>query len=521
MKGWQWLFLVAAVTTGVVLAFVPALGGGESDVGRRYHGRTIASGDWTFAFGGGLGIVETSHPISGVGFGPGRDELAYSAPAASGGPSALWTVHISFPEGDPAWHGGGPLPVSPRLLTTAPLETTFKGPIWWSPDGTRIALRACEGESNQLVIVDSLSGEVATVPESDGVVDLAWSPGSSEVALVRAEEGKRSVWVFSREKGESRQLGAGGYDLRWSLDGKMLHWLRDDSEEVWTAVRWDLSSGALELGGPRPGRAKGALWSPNGQLCATLAPASDGGDDQIVVYSANSTVGETLSLPGLEPEKLLGWSPDSQFVLALARGNVLAVVSARPPGTGVAEMVRISHWSFDNRASVSGLPIDAEAALPTWASSGSMLVHVLGAGEVKSRLGSASGILLVHSVERKYLGGTVLDEKLERKVVDSNLKQIALGMLMYLNDWDETFPYSDDVDYLRGAIDRYLKNQSVFMRPGTDDNVVVSFTIDPGAPLSSVEDPASTPIATIDYSPEFYGIAYMDGHVRMFGKGKE
>jgi len=524
MKGWQWVFLVASVTAGAVFVLVPALGGDESEGIERYAVREIASGDWTLTWAGVDDLRVTAGPVTGLAFGPGRTELACCAPATSGGPSALWTTHITSSAGDrrsSRWRP--PLGVSARLIASAPPETTFRGPIWWSSDGSQIALRACAGESNRLVIVDYLSGEMTAVPDSDNVVEAAWSPDGGQTALVREKEGTRSVWAYSRETGESRRLGAGGYDLRWSLDGTGLYWLRDDSEEAWTAVRWDLSSGALEMGGPRPARATGALWSPDGQLCAALEPPADGGADQIVLYPTDSPVGEPVPLPGLKPERLLGWSPDSRFLLVLARGNMLAAVSARPPGSGVSEMRETMRRPAYARAALSSLSspyqsIDAEAACPTWSSSGEWLVYTMGPEELVSRLSPGSSVVVVQRIRLRYFGGTALQAKIEREAVERNLKVIALGMLMYLNDWDKTFPYSDDVDYLRGALHPYIQDQSVFMRPGTDNSVVVSFTIDPGAPLRSLEAIASTPIATIDYSPEFYGVAYADGHAKIFEK---
>ena len=519
MKGWQWLFLVAAVTAGAVFVLVPALGGDGSEGLGRYAVREIASGDWTFIWQKLEDVLATASPVTGFAFGPGRTEMAFCAPAASGGPAALWTTHIAPSAEYRRSLRWPPVGVSPRLIATAPPETSFRGPVWWSPDGSQIALRACEGELGRLVIVDYLSGEITVVPESEGVVEAAWSPDGGETALVKAEEGKRSVWVFSGETGESRRLGAGGYDLRWSLDGSALHWLRDDSEEAWTAMRWEVGSGALATGGPRPARREGALWSPDGQLCATLAPAADGGESRIIIYPANSPVGEILSLPGLKPEKLLGWSPDSRFLLALTYGNTLTVVSARPPGSGAAEALRITHRPIDVRATVlpataADVGVDTDAGPPAWSSSGELLVYVA----QKLEHDQAAAHWLVHRIGARYFGGTGFGAKLEREAVQRNLKVIALGMLMYLNDWDKTFPYSDDPDYLRGALNPYIQDQSVFMRPGTDNSMVVSFTIDPGTRTGEVKDPSKTPMATIDYSPEFYGIAYMDGHVEMFEK---
>ena len=98
MKGWQWVFLVASVTAGAAIVFAPALGGNARDVERHYGWGRIASGDWTLGFANVGGRIETSFPVTGFAFGPGRNELAYCAPTEPGGVSALWTAQISLPE---------------------------------------------------------------------------------------------------------------------------------------------------------------------------------------------------------------------------------------------------------------------------------------------------------------------------------------------------------------------------------------------------------------------------------------
>jgi prepilin-type processing-associated H-X9-DG protein len=90
---------------------------------------------------------------------------------------------------------------------------------------------------------------------------------------------------------------------------------------------------------------------------------------------------------------------------------------------------------------------------------------------------------------------------------------------MYLSDWD-TFPTSNDPSAMLSTIEDYVRNNDVFMRPGTTDEVVVRWLFDPTMPIDGIEDPALYEVAIIDYHPDFYVVAYVDGHVMAFDKKK-
>jgi hypothetical protein len=70
-------------------------------------------------------------------------------------------------------------------------------------------------------------------------------------------------------------------------------------------------------------------------------------------------------------------------------------------------------------------------------------------------------------------------------------------------------------------LDPYVRNRSVFMRPGTEDEMVVQYLVPPGVRLVDVEDPVGMPIAVVDYHPDFYVVAYGDGHAEIFEKEGE
>ena len=99
--------------------------------------------------------------------------------------------------------------------------------------------------------------------------------------------------------------------------------------------------------------------------------------------------------------------------------------------------------------------------------------------------------------------------------VDHNMKEIALAVQMYLVDNDYRFPPASTTEELMDVLANYVVTPRVFMRPGTEDEVVVEYTVDPGVRLDSLERPAETIIATAAYRPEFTVDAFADGHVEL------
>jgi len=92
-----------------------------------------------------------------------------------------------------------------------------------------------------------------------------------------------------------------------------------------------------------------------------------------------------------------------------------------------------------------------------------------------------------------------------RETVISNAKQIGLAMLMYVQDYDETFPPSaSDIPFI---LMPYLKNEEVFRLPGTQFFYLMNMNS-----LSSIDRPAETMVGYLQ-TPYGRAIIWADGHV--------
>ncbi len=98
---------------------------------------------------------------------------------------------------------------------------------------------------------------------------------------------------------------------------------------------------------------------------------------------------------------------------------------------------------------------------------------------------------------------------------ENNLKQIALGVLMYCQDYDDVYPPMKNSEAVREAVMPYVKDQAVWMHPETKEpyqpNPALSFALSPG-----VESPAETVMFyEMSAAPDnTRGVAFADGHVR-------
>jgi prepilin-type processing-associated H-X9-DG protein len=128
-------------------------------------------------------------------------------------------------------------------------------------------------------------------------------------------------------------------------------------------------------------------------------------------------------------------------------------------------------------------------------------------------------------------------EKARTVSCQSNLKQIALGVMMYTQDYDGRCPLADK---WTGQLDPYLKNNQIFRCPSAG----IGQTTPPGAPIATdygynaalsgfemakVKSPASTVLIFESNGPSAGGVeslvqpgrhnggnnfAYVDGHVK-------
>lgn len=99
----------------------------------------------------------------------------------------------------------------------------------------------------------------------------------------------------------------------------------------------------------------------------------------------------------------------------------------------------------------------------------------------------------------------------------SNLKQVAMSLLMYTEDYDEVLPPMKNPETAQVALIPYVKSESLFLQPDTHQplqpNPLLSYR-----PVAAFEAPADTPIF-YEATPLDRGgsrtraVAYLDGHV--------
>lgn len=97
----------------------------------------------------------------------------------------------------------------------------------------------------------------------------------------------------------------------------------------------------------------------------------------------------------------------------------------------------------------------------------------------------------------------------------SNLKQIGLATIQYVQDYDEYYPTTTDYSTFESELLPYTKNSQIFVSPGSQLPYILNPAIS-GVSLASIDDPAATEEAR-DAQPNPDGtINYLelDGHVR-------
>ena len=91
--------------------------------------------------------------------------------------------------------------------------------------------------------------------------------------------------------------------------------------------------------------------------------------------------------------------------------------------------------------------------------------------------------------------------KARQAACQSNMKQIGLGVMMYAQDYDETFPTGDDIN---SKLEPYLKNNSVFKG--------FNYTYG-GGKMGDIANPAETSMGHV-LGPGGRAVIYADGHVK-------
>jgi prepilin-type processing-associated H-X9-DG protein len=485
---------------------------------------SLVSGEWRYEFlgRGVIRVLDDRVGISGFAFGPGREEVAYCRPVKPGGRSGIWVVSAAA---CPEWTGSDTLQrdgkrCAARLLWAAPEGVKLHGPVRWAPDGSKIAVLACRDGGHDLVAVDYATGAPAWLSQGLRVLDAAWDWGTRHIAHVTQDPAGRRVWLQTMPPTRVKRLGEGGYDLRWSFDGKRLRWLRPESKTRWVEMVWHADAEQITEGNPRQARCKETVWSPNGMWCAAVENV--GGKRKLVIYPARGAQGEVIELTNVTLRRVLCWFPDSRVVLVLGDDvNRPIAVGARPAAQGALSALGRSADAepLAPRACLAAYPMNPEAGAPAWASGSNMLAYVAAGRDSLPRGRNWDipfGSLVVADIGRDNLV-RVASVKAETRRVMDNMKNIALALQMFAADNDGLLPAAEDARELRRILRAYLPTEhDFFARPGAPDEMVVEYLVEPGLRLSDVQNPGVRPIALVDYHPDFYVVAFADGHVRLF-----
>jgi prepilin-type processing-associated H-X9-DG protein len=146
---------------------------------------------------------------------------------------------------------------------------------------------------------------------------------------------------------------------------------------------------------------------------------------------------------------------------------------------------------------------------------------VLNVTDIKAR--PLLGIAALLSTHGKTMESLILArEKARKTVCVSNVKQLAIGTMMYVQDYDEVFP-SKSAPY-KELLWIYVKDNDAFRCPG-DAEGALSYTINPnvlGASMERIKRPAETVLfyegksGKLDFRHDGYAaVAFADGHVKM------
>jgi hypothetical protein len=537
MRRYWWLLVAPAALAALLLKAHVAAGQGVE----RFYGALVSSG-WAYGFRSFGVLTPQGQQISGYAFGPGRNEVAFCGrngerwalwkaettsvlearqrrerrvldlldrPSAAERREAFALMHQPYDRSEAV----------PRLLWTAPEGVALRGPVEWSPDGALILVRAAREGVTDLVAVDDVTGEATWLTRGKTVADVAWPATGRRLAYVTEERGARTVWERDLPEGEARALGPGGHHLTWSPDGSSLRWLAAGSGPEWTEMEWEAATGRLQQVGTKPARPEGALWSPDGRWCAAVTV-----EETVTIWPTASSRGDPVRLPEVGPQRVLGWSPDSNLLLVLGNENALFAVTVAPPPPGAyvvdrTEGTRVLGVAKARAWRVSGLTLWTEAGAPSWSSDGRLLALAAQGeeGPLPDGVSPLAGELFVLEWDRQYVDVVPeLTPEIDRALALDRMKNVALALNMYLTDYDRVPPVAER-DRVMAILDEYVKNREVFMRPGKDE-IAVQWRFDPTKPLAQVEDAATEVVAVMDYSPEFYVVAYMDGHVKLFEK---
>jgi len=103
-----------------------------------------------------------------------------------------------------------------------------------------------------------------------------------------------------------------------------------------------------------------------------------------------------------------------------------------------------------------------------------------------------------------------------------NLKQLALALLMYADDHDETLPAMESAASLKAALLPYVRNEVIFLHPATGEPYLFNSWL-AGKNIASIEQPEQTVVfyeAQPNLENQLRAVAFLDGHTQFVDEAR-
>lgn len=130
---------------------------------------------------------------------------------------------------------------TPHQLTSLGGDVAF--PVW-SPDGDRVLFVAMGNGSANVMVLDTVSGEIS-VALADNGNPADWGPRGERILVTKSGDDGRGLYILDPATGEAKRVDTGSSDdayARWGHDGNTLAYEsgRDGNPEIYVT---DLESG--------------------------------------------------------------------------------------------------------------------------------------------------------------------------------------------------------------------------------------------------------------------------------------
>ena len=102
----------------------------------------------------------------------------------------------------------------------------------------------------------------------------------------------------------------------------------------------------------------------------------------------------------------------------------------------------------------------------------------------------------------------------------SNLKQVALGVIMYSSDWDDMLPYVQNTATVQRVITPYLRSNAVWKTENPLGGKFMFNTKIGGLSMTAIDNPAEMPMFVEEkiWPDGTRYVAFLDGHVKPVSK---